>query len=463
MHLKHWKATHWWWRVPKCSDFSEPLPVLRHRLAAQQSEQRRPFVSDIGEVSAAKSNGLVRLSHCSESHSERDVEVLSRQYKNPPACANLRAQKEPGSSLYGQFQSDQPAQLDWIFDKFQCLACHAWPSPSRWSTRACNPDRILEAIQGSQPTAHAVAGCRREFGGPQQMPSDSLSWRWRAWQEEVALFNNCLSQLPGLWNRLSQQHTCPSSIPFPPPQLLWQHPHTSDADRVPSQDGQGRTSLQRLVFVYGCRLCLNDWAGRGKQARGPCLGGLLEHRGRLDVAGQGGQLGTQLFHGTEKTLDRCLGPKRDLSLVSRRKARLWLWGHVHECSAQGNYVSAGWSAMEHSTSVLGYPTWSFKTCCVLLFWFVALLPFGNGEELRCQCFCIDQRPASWWCSGCAVRSLDGLVPSVLWRGTDRSIHHCHYHRAGGMAWPEDISKRPMAQRPHNHCLLPFLGAMVCCE
>jgi len=61
-------------------------------------------VSDIGEVSAAKSNGLVRLSHCSESHSERDVEVLSRQYKIRLPVQISELKKSPGVRYMGSFK-----------------------------------------------------------------------------------------------------------------------------------------------------------------------------------------------------------------------------------------------------------------------------------------------------------------------------------------------------------------------
>lgn len=280
-------------------------------------------MSDIGEVSAAKSNGLVRLSHCSESHSERDVEVLSRQYKIRLPVQISELKKSPGVRYMGSFKVI--SLRSWIefltnFNVWHVMLGLHHPDEARerailtefWRLyKAANPQHMLWQVveENSVDLSKCLPIlCHGDEGRGRKKSPFLITAYHSCLGFGTDLANSTRARRPYLSLRLNY---CGST-----------HIHRMLTGCLPKMVKDEQAFKDLCSFMAADCVSMIEQGVESKQARGPCLGGLLEHRGRLDVAGQGGQLGTQLFHGTEKTLDRCLGPKRDLSLVSRRKARL---------------------------------------------------------------------------------------------------------------------------------------------
>ena len=69
------------------------------------------MVEDIGESCAAKSKGLVDLSKCSVSHSERDMDVVTRKFNLRLPVPITHLDKIPGMRYTGSF--DAISLQDW--------------------------------------------------------------------------------------------------------------------------------------------------------------------------------------------------------------------------------------------------------------------------------------------------------------------------------------------------------------
>ncbi|CAK9116976.1 unnamed protein product [Durusdinium trenchii] len=72
-------------------------------VSTDQPDAARGVVSDIGETAAEASSGLIELSRCTLSNSERDVEQVSRKYNLQLPVPIREIQKSPGVRYSGNF------------------------------------------------------------------------------------------------------------------------------------------------------------------------------------------------------------------------------------------------------------------------------------------------------------------------------------------------------------------------